>query len=114
VTICDSFLGFYQQLIKDFSHIMVPLNQLEGKEEWKWTKEKQNAFKELKYKITTQLVLVLSRREGKFRIEVDASGYAIGGVLSQEQMETSCFPIKNNVTCGKKLQDIQQETTGNS
>jgi len=33
----------------------------------------------------TQLVLVLPRREGKFRVEVDALEYTIGGVLSQEQ-----------------------------
>jgi len=39
----------------------------------------------LKQKITTQPVLALLRREGKFRVEVDASGHAIGGVLSQEQ-----------------------------
>jgi len=83
-----SFLGFtnfYQRFIKDFSHIAVPLNQLKGKEEWKWTKEKQNTFEKLKQKITTQLVLALLRREEKFRVEVDASGHTIGGVLSQEQ-----------------------------
>ena len=39
----------------------------------------------MKQKITTQPVLALSRREGKFRVEVDASGYAIGGVLLQKQ-----------------------------
>ena len=39
----------------------------------------------MKQKITTQLVLVLPRREEKFRVEVDASGHAIGGVLSQKQ-----------------------------
>ena len=28
---------------------------------------------------------MLPRREGKFRIEIDVSGHAIGGVLFQEQ-----------------------------
>jgi len=42
-------------------------------------------FEELKEKITSQLVLALPRREGKFRVEMDASGHAIGGVLFQEQ-----------------------------
>ena len=84
----ESFLGFanfYRRFIKDFSHIVVPLNQLKGKEEWKWTEKEQNTFKELKQKITTQPVLVLLRRKGKFRVEVDASGHTIKGVLSQEQ-----------------------------
>jgi len=39
----------------------------------------------LKQKITTQPVLALLRREGKFRVKVNASGHAIKGVLSQEQ-----------------------------
>jgi len=39
----------------------------------------------LKQKITTQLVLALPRREGKFRVEVNASGHTIRGVLLQEQ-----------------------------
>ena len=42
-------------------------------------------FEELKEKIMSQLVLSLPRREGKFRVETNASGHAIGGVLSQGQ-----------------------------
>jgi len=61
------------------------LNELKDKKDWKWEKEHQKTFEELKEKITSQLVLALPRREGKFRVETDTSGHAIGGVLSQEQ-----------------------------
>jgi len=61
------------------------LNKLKSKKEWKWEEEHQKAFEELKEKITSQLVLSLPRREGKFRVETDTSEHAIGGVLSQEQ-----------------------------
>jgi len=61
------------------------LNELKGNKEWKWKEEHQKVFEELKEKITSQPVLSLPRREGKFRVETDASGYAIREVLSQEQ-----------------------------
>ena len=61
------------------------LNELKGKKEWMWNKEHDKAFKELKENLTSQLVLSLPKREGKFRVETDASGHAIGRVLSQEQ-----------------------------
>ena len=83
----ESFLGFanfYRCFIQNFSHTAKPLNKLKGKKEWKWEEEHQRAFEELKEKITSQPVLALPRREGKFRVETDASGHAIGGVLSQE------------------------------
>ena len=64
---------------------MRPLNELKGKKEWSWTEEHQKAFKKLKDKITNQLVLFFPRRKDKFRVEIDALGHTIGGVLSQEQ-----------------------------
>jgi len=84
----ESFLGFanfYRQFIKNFSYMAKPLNELKGKKKWKWRKEQQEAFEELKEKVTSQLVLILLKREGKFWVETDASGHVIGGVLSQEQ-----------------------------
>ena len=62
-----------------------PLNELKEKKDWKWEEKQQKAFKELKDKITSQLVLVLPKREGKFQVETDASEHTIRGVLSQEQ-----------------------------
>ena len=43
------------------------------------------AFKKLKDKITSQLVLALPKRDGKFRVETNTSEYAIEEVLFQEQ-----------------------------
>jgi len=61
------------------------LNKLKGKKEWKWGEEQQEVFEELKEKITSQLVLALLKREGKFKVETNTSEHIIGGVLSQEQ-----------------------------
>ena len=83
-----SFLGFanfYQRFIQNFSYTAKLLNELKGKKDWKWEEEHQRVFEELKEKITSQPVLVLPRREEKFRVETDASEHAIGEVLSQEQ-----------------------------
>ena len=83
-----SFLGFanfYRWFIKNFSYTVRPLNKLKEKKDWKWKEEHQKVFEELKDKITSQLVLTLLKRKGKFQVETDVLGHAIGGVLSQEQ-----------------------------
>ena len=59
-----------------------PLNKLKGKKERAWIEEHQQAFKKLKEKIPSQPVLSLLKRKGKFRVEMDVSRHAIGGVLS--------------------------------
>ena len=89
----ESFLGFanfYRQFIRNFSYTARLLNKLKGKKEWKWGEEQQKAFEELKKKITSQLVLTLLKREGKFQVETGVSGYAIGVVLSQKQDCQDC------------------------
>ena len=84
----ESFLGFvnfYRHFIKNFSHIAKPLNKLKENKNWKQKEECQETFKELKKKITGQLVLTLFRRKEKFRVKTDTSKQAIVEVLSQEQ-----------------------------
>ena len=98
------FANFYWWFIQNFSHTAKPLNELKGKKDWKWEEEHQKVFEELKKKITSQPVLALSRREGKFRVEMDASEHAIEGVLSQKQ-EGKWKPI---VFLSRTMQLVEQ------
>jgi len=50
----------------------------------KWTEKHEKAFKELKKKFMQELVLVALDLDKKMRIEVDASDYTMGEVLSME------------------------------
>ena len=47
-----------------------------------WNEEHNKAFRKLKKKITSQLVLSLSKKKGKFRVKTDTSGHDIREVLS--------------------------------
>ncbi|ESK84798.1 hypothetical protein Moror_545 [Moniliophthora roreri MCA 2997] len=53
------FLNFYQQFIRDFGKIAKPLMKLTGKNDWEWTDDQQQAFEDLKSKITSTPVLVI-------------------------------------------------------
>jgi len=83
------FCNFYQRFIEGFAKVAKPLTELTGKKKWKWTQEKKRAFKKLKRLITTTPILTISDLEHKLQVEVDASGHAIGGVLSQLQPDES-------------------------
>jgi len=81
----QKFLGlvnYYHQFIEGFASIARPLHDMIKKDQkWNWTKE---AFRELKERFTKELVLVALDLDKKMRMEVDASDYAIEGVLSME------------------------------
>ena len=49
-----------------------------------WGKAQQDAFDELKKRLTEAPLLVLPNFSKSFEIECDASGLGIGGVLMQE------------------------------
>jgi len=82
----QKFLGlanYYRRFIKDFAKIAAPFHVLVRKEQkWKWEKEQEEAFGKLKETFMTELVLAIPDINREMRVEVDASDYATGGVLS--------------------------------
>jgi len=91
-----SFLGFcnfYCTFISKFSDIARPLNDLMKKNyQWCWEISQQNVFKELKCICAKELVLHAPDWNKPFIMETDASGYALGVVITQEY-EDGIHPI---------------------
>ena len=66
------------------------------KKEFKWTHGANKSFKTLKQKVVEILVLDLPNFNKVFQFECDASGNAIGVVLSQQGKPISFFSEKLN------------------
>ncbi|KAK1579643.1 hypothetical protein QYE76_016621 [Lolium multiflorum] len=87
--------GFYRRFVKDFSTIACPLNELTKKNvPFVWGKAQQNAFDELKKRLTEAPLLVLPDFTQTFEIECDASGLGIGGVLMQNGKPVAYYSEK--------------------
>lgn len=82
------FLGmtaFYARFIKDYATITKPLNSLKRKDaKWSWGPEQDSAFTALKAALVSSPVLRMPNFDNKFVLHADASGSALGAVLSQE------------------------------
>jgi hypothetical protein len=92
-----SFLGFcnfYRPFIYHFSHIARPLNELTRKETpWTWEEHHQKAFEELRNRVTSEPVLAQPQLDQQFELEVDASGFVFGAILSQKGEDGKKHPI---------------------
>ena len=71
--------------MEDFSRITAPMTRLTRKEvKFEWNEECENAFQELKRKLTTAPVLTAPISEELFTIYCDASTVGLGCVLIQQ------------------------------
>ncbi|CAB0029779.1 unnamed protein product [Trichogramma brassicae] len=81
-------VGWYARFIARDSEIKAPLTKLLKKtEEWKWGEEQQTAFERLKSALTSAPVLARPDFSKPFKVQCDASGVAVGAVLTQEQQD---------------------------
>ena len=87
-----SFLGFcsyYRRFVEGFAAIAKPLHKLtEKNKKYDWSHECNEAFLKLKMCLTTAPVLAHPDFTKPFILDTDASGTAIGAVLSQIQDDT--------------------------
>ena len=84
-----SFLGlasYYRKFVKGFSSIARPLHHLTGKGvPFEWNPAAHQAFEELKKALSSTPILAYPQPEGQIILDTDASGDAVGAVLSQVQ-----------------------------
>ena len=97
----QSFHGlesFYQKFIKNFNGICAPMLDTIKKtnQPLHWTEMAEKSFQLLKRKINENPILRLPDFNKLFQVRCDASGIAIGAVLSQEDTPIAYFSEKLN------------------
>jgi len=79
-----SLAGYYRRFIPNFSKLAHPLTELLKKDkEFNWNPEQEQSFITLRDSLCTQPILQYPDFTKAFVLTTDASGYAIGGILSQ-------------------------------
>jgi len=93
----QKFLGladYYCRFIEEFATVARPLHDMVKKDKrWEWTEKQEEAFRELKKRFTEGPILAAPDLDKKMRMEVDASDYATGGVLSMECRDGLWRPV---------------------
>ena len=74
-------------------------------QKWEWTERQEEAFKKLKKRFTKELVLAALDLNKKIRMEVDASDYATGGILSIKYEDGRWRPV---AYLSKSLTEIER------
>ena len=85
--------GYYRQYIKRFSDKSKALNECLRKNEFKWTTEEEEAFKQIKGSYIENPILIIHDPEKETWLHADASDYAIGAEISQKDKDGKRRPV---------------------
>ncbi len=102
--------GYYRKFVKNFSAICSPISALLNKHiQFKWTDQQQQAFITLKQAITNAPILSLPDPTIPYTVKTDASGFAIGAELSQNNKPVAFLshklsPAERNYSTHEKEQ----------
>lgn len=84
-----AFVGlasYYRNHIRSFAEIARPLHALTRKgERFHWDEPQEQAFVQLKKCLISAPVLAVPKDQGQYVVDTDASDFALGAVLHQEQ-----------------------------
>jgi hypothetical protein len=76
-------MNYYRKFIEGFSRIAAPLTNLTKKEtDFQFRRREEEAFKELKRRLTSAPILTIFNLEKKALLEIDTSDEAIGVYLT--------------------------------
>lgn len=86
--------GYYRKFVPHYADIIEPLNELlRHDEDFRWSVDCKEAFESLKSALTSANVLAHIDPNLDTIVTTDASGVALGAVLSQIQIDSSERPV---------------------
>lgn len=79
------FVNFHRHFLKGFAATCEPLFEIIKKKRFFWKEDQEAAVQTLKKQLSSPPVLAIPTTEGKFTLDTDASNFAVGAELLQDQ-----------------------------
>ena len=104
--------GYYRRFIEDFSRLAAPMTRLTQKEvKFDWVDRCEEAFQELKRRLTTAPILIVPDKGQGYTVYCDASRAGLGCVLMQsERVVAYCSRQLKNHEQNYPTHDIELAT----